>query len=131
MTNALIDNLAYESEEMKFYLQEKLILDVTEEISELMERKEISKSELAKRLGRSKGYITQILNGRANMTLRTISDVMWALKSSVGICVHSLEFEGSCDSKETYDFSRFRIAFSNQTHQSKKTKGATQYKLVS
>ncbi len=83
MSGALIDDLAYDSEDMKFYLQEKLILEITELISELMEEKGIRKIDLAQKLGRSKGYITQLLDGRANMTLKTISDVMWALESDL------------------------------------------------
>ena len=43
----------------------------------------MSRSELAKRLDRTKGYITQLLDGRANMTVRTISDVFTALDRAV------------------------------------------------
>ncbi|WLD10858.1 helix-turn-helix transcriptional regulator [Planctellipticum variicoloris] len=39
----------------------------------------MTRSELADRLGKSKGHITQILDGTANLTLRTVSDVFFAL----------------------------------------------------
>jgi len=85
MYNAFLKDIKYESEDMKFYLQEELILEVTECIAEMMQKKNVSKSNLAKKLGRTKGYITQLLNGNANMTLRTISDVMWALDSTMKV----------------------------------------------
>lgn len=103
MAGALIDNLAYDSEEMKLYLQEKLILEVTECIADFMQRKGIKKSELAKKLDKTKGYITQLLNGRANMTLRTVADVMWALDCSLTVDVHPLGFETRIESGVEYD----------------------------
>jgi len=116
MSNALIDNLVYDSEEMKFYLQEKLILETTELIAAIMEEKGINKSELAKKLGRSKGYITQLLDGRANMTLRTISDVMWALDSSLAVNANPLGFEAgskqpdfSTETKSHWQFPRKKL----------------------
>ena len=59
--------------------QEKLILDVTESIFEVLEAQGKSKADLAKAMGRSNAYITQLLNGSRNMTLRTLSDIGFAL----------------------------------------------------
>jgi len=59
--------------------QESLILEATEVLSELMARENISKAEMARRLGRSKSYVTQVLDGSANLTLRTLADLGWAL----------------------------------------------------
>ena len=59
--------------------QEKLILDVTESVFEVLEAQGKSKADLAKAMGRSNAYITQLLNGSRNMTLRTLSDIGFAL----------------------------------------------------
>ena len=40
-----------------------------------------------------KGYISQLLDGRANMTLRTVSDVMWALDCSLQVVANPLSIE--------------------------------------
>ncbi len=64
---------------MKLWHQERCIFETTERLCELMELHGISRSALAKRLGKSKGYVTQLLDGTANMTLRTLSDVYLAL----------------------------------------------------
>lgn len=59
--------------------QEELIVQVTELIAVAMEQGGVSKSVLAKRLGKSPAFVTQLLAGNANMTLRTIADLFTAL----------------------------------------------------
>lgn len=59
--------------------QETLILDVTEAVFEQLEVQGKTKADLAKRMGRSNAYITQLLNGARNMTLRTVADISFAL----------------------------------------------------
>jgi plasmid maintenance system antidote protein VapI len=61
--------------------QEELILEVTEAISALLKECSVSRTELAHRLGRTKGFVSQLLDGNRNLTLRTISDVCDALKA--------------------------------------------------
>jgi len=87
--------LNIDSEEMRLYQQEWLILQFTELVADIMEEKGIRKKDLAEKLGRTKGYITQLLDGRANMTLRTVSDIMWALGCSLSVDVRTLGFEVS------------------------------------
>jgi hypothetical protein len=67
--------------------QEELILKTATALSELLERERVTKVELAKRLGRTKGFVTQILAGDKNLTLRTIADVVDALGHGVQISV--------------------------------------------
>lgn len=59
--------------------QEELILEVTEALAEALASVGIRKAELASRLGKSKGFVTQILAGGRNLTLRTVADVADAL----------------------------------------------------
>jgi len=69
----------------KLYLEEQLILRVTNVIFELMEEQEIKKVDLAKRINRSKGYVTQILDGTANLTLKTISNILFELDCTLAV----------------------------------------------
>lgn len=62
--------------------QEELILDVTEAISVELANSGMMKKELADKLGKTKGYISQILGGR-NLTLRTLADIADALGCKV------------------------------------------------
>src|SRR5260370_9951309 len=59
--------------------QERVIVDATELISRAMKFRSVKRSELAEKLGHSKAYITQILQGNQNLTLRTLTDVFYAL----------------------------------------------------
>lgn len=77
----LAKKLQSDSELKNLHYQEQLILEVTEIIAKLMHRHKVTKSALAGKLGRSRSYVTQLLGGTCNMTLRTISDVFVALDS--------------------------------------------------
>ena len=59
--------------------QEELILDVTERLTEALRDTGMTRAELAQRLGRTPGFVSQVFAGGRNLTLRTISDVAAAL----------------------------------------------------
>lgn len=56
---------------------------VTEDILVAMEDLGVTKSELAKRLGKSKARISQLLSGGSNMTIGTLSDIAFELGLSL------------------------------------------------
>ena len=66
-------------ENRRLLKQEELILEVTEMLSTALEESGVSQAELARRLGKSKGFVSQLFAGGRNVTLRTISDVADAL----------------------------------------------------
>lgn len=70
---------------MRRFQQERATLEVTELICKIMVEEGISRSDLAKRLGKTKGYITQLLDGQTNMTIRTMSDVLFCLDRSLHV----------------------------------------------
>ena len=59
--------------------QERLILDVTELLAGALEDGGVPRAELARRLGRTPGFVSQLLGGGRNLTLRTIADIAAAL----------------------------------------------------
>ncbi len=65
--------------------QEELILDATEALARALRSSGLTQSELAARLGKTKGFISQILGGGKNLTLRTLADVAGALGFKVQI----------------------------------------------
>lgn len=83
MTETLTERLTSTPEGMRLFQQERAIQEITEIVCEIMEEQGVSRSALADRLGKTKGYVTQLLDGRANMTLRTISNVFTALNRAV------------------------------------------------
>jgi transcriptional regulator with XRE-family HTH domain len=66
-------------ENKALYQQEELLLEVTELLASVMEDNNVSKAELARRIGKSKAFVTQCLCGSQNLTLRTLSDLFLAL----------------------------------------------------
>ena len=74
-----IERFEESSRRRRLLREEELILEVSEVISEAMQRRGRNKSGLAKALGKSKGFVSQILAGNRNLTLRTIADIADAL----------------------------------------------------
>lgn len=59
--------------------REELILEVTEAIAQAMQKAGVSQTELATRLGKTRGHVSQLLAGGRNLTLGTIAEVADAL----------------------------------------------------
>ena len=70
-----IEKIRSTSEGKKSLRQERFLLEVTELICGLMKQHGISRTGLAERMGKSKGRVSQLLDGEANLTLRTLSDI--------------------------------------------------------
>ena len=80
-----------DTEFAKLMAEESLILEITEKIIELMQKENITKEELEKRLVKSKGFITQLLNGSRNFTVKTIADVFHTLGYSLQIMAEKIK----------------------------------------
>jgi plasmid maintenance system antidote protein VapI len=63
------------------------IVEFTEDICRLMDEQNVSRAELARRLGTSRAYITKLLGGNANFTLQTMVKVAMALGAAVHVHV--------------------------------------------
>ena len=79
MTQTMFDRMTATPEAKRSYQQERTIVDVTEIICEIMQKENISRSQLAKRLRVTPSAVTQILDGRRNLTLRLLSDVLFVM----------------------------------------------------
>ena len=60
-----------------------VLLDVTEGIVKRMIEQNVRRTDLAERLGTSRAYVTKLLDGQENMTLRTLVRVANALEMKV------------------------------------------------
>jgi len=69
----------FSNAEEKAFAREELVYNVTEDILVALEDLEISKKELARRLGKSRSFVTQVLSGARNMTLGTLSDICFSV----------------------------------------------------
>jgi len=75
----LMDQYLEDPEFAKLMAQGDLIMEVTETLCELLEEEKVSRKELAERLGKTKGFVSQLLNGGRNLTLRTVADILHVL----------------------------------------------------
>ncbi len=82
--STLNDWLAH-GQNRKLYAEERLIVEVAEEIWRTMERAELSKSNIAAALGKSKAFVTQVMSGTRNMTLRTLADIAFSMGTTVRV----------------------------------------------
>lgn len=82
MNNNRLKALSESDDGRKLLEQERLIIEVTEAIARLLEEQQVTRSVLAKKIGRSSAFITKLLRGDNNFTLRTLSDVLFALDRS-------------------------------------------------
>ncbi len=71
------------------YWVEKAKLDFTEEVVEHMDKGDINRVELAKRLGKSPAYVTKLLRGSNNFTLQTMVQLSQAVDCRFRIHLHS------------------------------------------
>jgi transcriptional regulator with XRE-family HTH domain len=89
----LMDKYLEDPEFAKLMAQEDLIMEVTETLCELLEKEKVSRKELADRLGKSKGFVSQLLNGGRNLTLRTVADILYVLGYKVTLVPHKVEIQ--------------------------------------
>lgn len=100
------ETLSSSDEGRKLIEQERLLLEATEAISRVMEAKGVSRAELARKLERTPAFVTKLLQGDNNFTLRTLSDVFFELGRSV-----HLELGPLGGATRVPDAEAFRAAF--------------------
>jgi ribosome-binding protein aMBF1 (putative translation factor) len=83
-SDRLKEILKFRTEDDKIdFLTEALHLDIIAEVENLMEKREISRAELAKKLNTSKSYITQLFTGDKLLNLKTIVKLGKILNANV------------------------------------------------
>lgn len=77
------DELMQDPEFRKMYAVEGLLGDAAQLVADLLEHKKMKKADLARLLNKTPAFVSQLLNGRANMTVRTLAEVIYALGATV------------------------------------------------
>jgi transcriptional regulator with XRE-family HTH domain len=77
-----------EAENTADYQLETVVIDLTEQICEIMEAKGISRADLARKLGKSRAWVTKVLRGDQNLTLKTVVDIFWELGYTIDFESH-------------------------------------------
>jgi cyanate lyase len=80
--------LTRDPEYRRLFAVEALIAAAADLIARLMAAQGVTKAELARRLGKSPAWVSQLLGGNANMTVRTLAEVAWTLGAEVRLDSH-------------------------------------------
>lgn len=73
------------------YWTERAVLDFTSALWQVMQRRRVSQSELSRRLGKNPAFVSRILNGASNVTIKTIVEMAHALDARVHIDIIEAE----------------------------------------
>jgi plasmid maintenance system antidote protein VapI len=75
------------------YIAEGLLIEINEQVVHLMERKGINRTQLAALLDVSSAYVTKLLNGNENLTIKQLVRLSAALDSSVDVAIVPRQFK--------------------------------------
>ena len=119
-------SLFEEAEQSVEYWQQDATLDFAEELFRLIEEGDVSRAELARRIGTSQAYVTQVLRAEANFTLSTMTRLALAVDHRVRI--HLAPKHSTTVWRDSLYFpedSRLRQDFQVYEHGGENSEGAT------
>lgn len=98
----LVDKYKDDSE----FIAEGLLIEVTEQIHKQLQTQNISRSQLAQKLSCSPAYITKLLNGAENLTLKKLVQIAQALNCSFDFVLLPIDLQV----KRYYTFAPKKLA---------------------
>lgn len=128
----IYDALFSTKENEKLYYEAGILVEVCEKLYELMEENDFKNKDIARKLGVSASQVSQWLDGTANMQIKTVADILFAMglkfetfvaepiNKEIEITVEAV----SAESKSTWD------APSEQTLLPKITKSKDQLEMA-
>jgi transcriptional regulator with XRE-family HTH domain len=102
------DELMLDPEFRKLYAIEGLIADTAQLIWDLLEHRNLKQADLARLLNKTPAFVSQLLNGKANMTVRTLAEVVYALGATVKIGAQD-ESTSGCEATDSPQMHTLRI----------------------
>jgi transcriptional regulator with XRE-family HTH domain len=95
------ENLMEDPEFRRLFTIEALAAEAAEAIARLMAEQNMSKADLARRLNKSRAWVTQLLSGKANMTVRTLAEVAFVLDGEVKLRTQAASWKTAGRSRRT------------------------------
>jgi transcriptional regulator with XRE-family HTH domain len=105
------DELMLDPEFRKHYAIEGFIGDTAELIWQLLVRRNMKQADLARLLNKTPAFVSQLLNGKANMTIRTLAEVVYALGAIVKIEAQD-ESTSKCEAADDPQMQTYRTQMS-------------------
>lgn len=82
-SDIIAQRLAKSENLKRLFALDVAMLSITSALIEEMQKQNVSRVDLAKRIGKSKGFVSQVLSGSRNMTVRTIAEIAVALGKEI------------------------------------------------
>ncbi len=86
-----LDSILSDPATRRRYAQNSLIVDTAVALNKALEAADVNQRELAQRLGRSEGFVSQVLSGGGNLTLRTLADFAYGLDCTIDLALRPLD----------------------------------------
>lgn len=74
------------------FIAEALLLDINEQLVRLLEEQGVSRSALAQKLGVSNAYVSKLLNGNENLTIKQLVKIASVLGRKIDVAFVRKEF---------------------------------------
>lgn len=79
------ERIEADAERRRGLRREELIVEVTEALAEAIDRSGVPRAEVARRLGKGRAFVTQVLAGGRNLTLGTLAELADAIGCAVKV----------------------------------------------
>jgi len=107
MEKTVVEKYVDDPKRMRLFQQERAIVEVTDLLEAELEKAGISRSKFAEKLGKSKGWVTQLLDEEGNKTIRTVADAFAVL---------GLEFKAYCQPIQISNKPSYSATLNGGTH---------------
>jgi len=88
----------------RLFAIESLTAEASELIARVMAEQNLSKADLARKLGKSRSWITQLLRGNANITVSTLAEVANAMDVEIRLQTQPVNAGSVAGSSNFYTF---------------------------
>jgi transcriptional regulator with XRE-family HTH domain len=83
----LLSSVREDEASKRRYAQNSLIVDVALALNKGLSAAGLSQRTLAERLGKTEGFVSQVLSGGSNITLRTLGDFAYGMNCDVDVAL--------------------------------------------
>jgi antitoxin component HigA of HigAB toxin-antitoxin module len=92
MNKTAVERYVSDPRRMRLFQQERATYEVTELLEARMKELGVTRGDLAKRLGKTKGWVTELLDGNRDKTIRMIADAFAVLGDEYHSTCRPIEF---------------------------------------